>query len=235
MDSIAIPFESGELEGIFHDVEKGQIEHPIDGNGKKRIKRGAIITHPHPEYGGDMDNSVVMALESAYRDHGYATLRFNFRGTGQSRGHYDTFFDLCDDVAAAYGFMVDQGIHEIALAGYSFGSWVNAHVEPKALSAANTLEKRGDRSPQRALIHHLMVSPPVTFMDFGDVSGFSWDTFVVYGDRDGFAERNALENHLKRWQITGGKCIQGCDHFYSGKIDSLYDVLNQFVAIKKPV
>ena len=51
--------------------------------------RGVVITHPHPLYGGDMDNPVVSVIEGAFREKGFTTLRFNFRGVGTSTGRFD--------------------------------------------------------------------------------------------------------------------------------------------------
>ncbi len=198
MKTITIPSESGPLEGVF----KG---------AKKRC--GAIITHPHPEYGGNMHNGVVLALEKAYQDKGYATLRFNFRGTGNSCGEYDTWHDLCDDVIAAHHFLCDQDILEIALAGYSFGSWVNAHADPNL----------------QGLTHQLLVSPPVSFMDFSKIKGFSCDSFVVCGDRDEYAAFPEVKKCLEIWDATSFKIIKGCDHFYSGRVGQLHTALENTI------
>jgi alpha/beta superfamily hydrolase len=51
--------------------------------------RAVVVTHPHPLYGGEMHNPVVEIIARAYQKIGYATLRFNFRGVGNSRGNYD--------------------------------------------------------------------------------------------------------------------------------------------------
>ena len=184
-ENVEILFEKGKLEGVFQGAER---------------QRGVIITHPHPEYGGNMDNLVVRILEQAYLDNGYATLRFNFRGTGKSKGIYDSFFDLCADVNAAASFLQERGISNFALAGYSFGSWVNAHTVFK----------------ENTLLHQLLVSPPVSFMDFTDISGFVCPGFVICGDRDEYADLVELKGYLKRWNISAFEQIDGCDHFYSG-------------------
>lgn len=195
---IAIQFESGQLEGV------------INGSGNNR---GVIITHPHPEYSGNMDNGVVMTMEKAYLDNGYTTLRFNFRGTGNSTGTYSIFHDLCDDVVTVHRYLIDLGISEIALAGYSFGSWVNAHAD---------VELEG-------LLHQLLVSPPVSFMDFSQVSGFSCDSFVVCGDRDEYAAFSELKTHLKRWNVKSFEGIKGSDHFYSGMCNLLGDAIGKMI------
>ena len=195
---IYIQLKTGQLEGIFQGTEND---------------RGVIITHPHPEYGGDMHNGVVMTLEKAYRDKGFATLRFNFRGTGNSTGGYNSFHDLCDDVVAVHRFLINQDILHISLAGYSFGSWVNAHAGEKL----------------RDVNHQLFVSPPVSFMDFSQINGFSCDSFVVCGDRDEYADMPALKRHLKNWDVTSSDIIGGCDHFYSGMLAQLHNTLGTMI------
>ena len=100
-----------ELEGLF---ESG------------RTTRGAVITHPHPLYGGNMHNPVVDAIRRAYRMKGVATLRFNFRGTGESEGQHDNGVGEQDDVLAALSFLTESGFQPVDVAGYSFGAWVNA-------------------------------------------------------------------------------------------------------------
>jgi len=196
-ERVTIEFEKGTLEGVIQNAENS---------------RGVIITHPHPGYGGNMNNIIVRKLEQAYLDHGYATLRFNFRGTGKSKGPCDTFFDLCEDVIAAASFLQERGIIRLALAGYSFGTWVNAHTNFRT-----------------TLLHQMLISPPVSFMDFTDVPGFSCPSFVICGDRDEFADKTELKHCLTRWDITSFEQLSGCDHFYSGKGKLLSDCVSGFI------
>ena len=87
---------------------------------------GAVICHPHPLYGGSMENNVVEALEEGFLQSGFATLRFNFRGVGESQGAYDDGDGEVDDAVAACAYMRDMlgpGTR-LVLAGYSFGAWV---------------------------------------------------------------------------------------------------------------
>ena len=87
-------------------------------------KRGVVITHPHPLYGGDMQNNVVGAISLACQKIGFTTLKFNFRGVGGSQGNYDDGNGEQEDVRAAVAYLADTGIRQIDLAGYSFGAWV---------------------------------------------------------------------------------------------------------------
>src|SRR6056297_3045783 len=90
--------------------------------------RAAVVTHPHPQYGGDMQNPVVQSITRVYQKKGYTTLRFNFRGTGKSQGRYAGGKGEVRDLAAAFAFLEKQGYAAIDLAGYSFGAWVNVHA-----------------------------------------------------------------------------------------------------------
>ena len=110
-----ITFESGgcRLEGYWQAGVKG---------------KGVVITHPHPLYGGTMDNPIVETVQRAYRRDGYATLRFNFRGVGGSRGTYDDGIGEQTDVRAAIAYVESMNVGAVDLAGYSFGAWVNSGV-----------------------------------------------------------------------------------------------------------
>ena len=121
--------------------------------GKNSQINGAVISHPHPLYGGNMHNNVVEAIARVYQKKGYTTLRFNFRGVGKSQGAYADGVGEQDDVRAAVSFLKDSGLTNIDLAGYSFGTWVNA----LAIRNAQILETM------------VMVSPPVAFMDFTSI------------------------------------------------------------------
>ena len=146
------------------------------------LRPAAVICHPHPVYGGTMDNNVVMAVARALQETGHSTLRFNFRGTGLSEGSYSGGISEVDDVRAAMGFVREKtGNAEspIILAGYSFGAWV----------AANALA--GDRT----ISHVILVAPPTSMFDFSILNKDTEERarhFIV-GDRDQFCDREALQ------------------------------------------
>ena len=110
-------------ERVFIQAGEMKIEGRLDNAPGEKA---AIVTHPHPLYGGDMNNNVVEALVQAYREKGYTTLRFNFRGVGQSGGSFDEGIGEQEDVKAALAHLGELGKSSIDLAGYSFGAWVNA-------------------------------------------------------------------------------------------------------------
>src|SRR6185295_8845408 len=90
--------------------------------------RGAVVCHPHPQYGGTMDNNVVVAVTDALRAAGLATLRFNFRGVGSSEGRHGGGAAEVGDAHAALAHLRAAGIEDVALVGYSFGAAVAARA-----------------------------------------------------------------------------------------------------------
>jgi alpha/beta superfamily hydrolase len=177
--------------------------------------RGVVITHPHPLYGGDMFNNVVEAVAQAYREKGHSTLRFNFRGVGQSEGEYDNGIGEQENVRAALGYLSDLGKRNIDLAGYSFGAWVNA---------------LGLESFEKAT-RMIMVSPPVNFIDFSFLAYNQKIQLVIVGAEDDVAGANMLEGMLQTWNPEANlRKIQGADHFYWGKTSELKSIIGEFLS-----
>jgi alpha/beta superfamily hydrolase len=195
-------------EQIFFDSEGLKIEGLLEDLSGER---GIVVTHPHPLYGGEMHNNVVEAITQAYRENGYSTLRFNFRGVGRSEGSYDDGKGEQEDVRAALKAM---GKKNMDLAGYSFGAWVNA------LGLAKFEEA------QRLI----MVSPPVSFIDFSFLPYSSKIKLVICGTRDEIAEYKRVEKMLPKWNEQAVfRVIQGADHFYSGYEEKLKLIIREFL------
>ena len=160
-----------------------------------------MITHPHPLYGGELDNPVVAVLAGVYQRLGYSTLRFNFRGVGDSDGDYDEGRGERDDVRAAAAFLEEGGKTVTDLAGYSFGAWVNLHLD----------------SPPAKVRRLLLVAPPVAYLEFDGTVAPPVELWVVAGDRDSFAPLALLREQLPCWQPTARlHVLPGADHFFHG-------------------
>ena len=179
-------------------------------------EKGVVVTHPHPLYGGDMYNNVVETITEAYREEEYSTLRFNFMGVGRSEGGFDQGRGEQQNVKAALCFLSDSGINELDLAGYSFGAWVNAAGIEKF-----DLAKR-----------LVMVSPPVSFMDFSPIKQSDKIRLIVTGTEDDIADWEKIEDYLGKWnQKAVFKTVQGADHFYWGKASELKRILHEFITV----
>lgn len=193
MQETRVHFRSGpcDLEGLYYP-----------GNDAEAV----VVTHPHPLYGGDMFNPVVEAIVSAYQQCGFATLRFNFRGAGQSSGTHDNGAGEQDDVAAAMDFLGDQGSQTIHLSGYSFGAWVNCLALDRKVSA-KTLT---------------MVAPPVAFIEFDETIHLPTLSTVIAGSEDEFAPPSLIRRQMPRWNHRAALAvIQGADHFFFGFLDQV--------------
>ena len=107
------------LEAVFHPA-------PHEPKG------GLLALHPHPLYGGTMDDAVVMALMDAAAQEGWAGLRFNFRGVGGSGGRHDQGRGEQDDAAAAWEWLRQRINGPLVLSGYSFGAIIASQIASRA-------------------------------------------------------------------------------------------------------
>jgi alpha/beta superfamily hydrolase len=177
--------------------------------------KGVVITHPHPLYGGTMNNPVVETIQNTFQQNGCATLRFNFRGVGGSQGGYDNGTGEQDDVRAAIAYAGSRQIKSVDLAGYSFGAWVNAGV------AAET---------GASIASMIMVSPPVGFIEFENKNTLGCLKLVITGSRDDIAPPDRIRDLLPAWNPDAQfEIIDGCDHFYMGHLDRLQSILTQYL------
>jgi alpha/beta superfamily hydrolase len=184
------------LEGLLHM-----------GSGEE----GIVIAHPHPLYGGDMYNPVVESIAKIYQSKGYSTLRFNFRGVGNSRGRYAKGLGEQNDAKAAISYLIELGIQTLDLGGYSFGAWVSAFVAQQ------------DQTIRRTV----MVSPPVAVIDFSSIGYIPSLKLVVAGSRDEYAPGNQIEAMLSGLNTSAHlEIIPGANHFYEGHLEALKSVLS---------
>jgi hypothetical protein len=191
-------------EAFFFECEDLRLEGRLE---RASATNAAVIAHPHPLYGGDMDNPVVLAVRNACRRRGITTLRFNFRGVGGSNGRHDQGIGERQDVAAAYACLAGQGMKQIDVIGYSFGAWVSALA--------------GERFQRM-----IMVSPPVAFIDFGPPAPLPNLHLIVTGQRDDIAPPSMIDRLRVSWNPTAAlKVIPGADHFYSGALPSIENTI----------
>jgi len=175
---------------------------------------GAVITHPHPLYGGELSNPVVESIALTYARKGITTLRFNFRGVGQSEGVYDNGIGEQEDVLAAIRLLSASGITEIHLAGYSFGAWVNARIY-KLPPEVSTL---------------VMVAPPVAFMDYKNIPLQPLLKVVLAGSDDEIAPPDLICRLLPVWNPTAKfEIIDDADHFFYGRFPQLEEALGTHI------
>jgi len=203
-------------EKVFFLSGRVQLEGLMSINEALSVKGGVILCHPHPQYGGDMHNRVITtALESAHEE-GFSTLRFNFRGVGDSGGSYSEGIGEREDVEVAIEFFHSKQKEPdlpLILLGYSFGAWTGIPVAVK----------------DECIKGVVAISPPLEIYDFNFMKGCKKNKLIVVGDKDEWCPILRLEDWYQ--QLDEPKSltlIQGADHFYSYKANLLVPPLRNF-------
>ena len=210
---------------MHHTIQKILIDGP-DGKlevvlGKpESVPRGiAIVTHPHPLYGGTMDNKVVYTLFTALLELEFITAKFNFRGVGQSEGTYDQGTGEIEDVVTVaqtfcHQFRNDSNPLPLLLAGFSFGGAIQLH-------AAKRLD------PELLIL----VSPSVANLNAPIVPETTQFALIIQGDKDNIV----LPDTLLAWATPQSQpivFIPGAEHFFHGKLTVLKQAILKFFACK---
>jgi uncharacterized protein len=175
---------------------------------------GVVIAHPHPLYGGDMDNPVVVRVAEVCRAEGLATARFNFRGVGRSTGHHGGGTAERDDVVAVLRHLgsVIGDPDRVALAGYSFGAVVVTAVAAQ-------------RTTGRGLA---LVAPPlgVAGLDrLGPLGTVGGPVLVVGASDDEYCPRERLDELRALAPEAEVRIIDGGGHFFFGKLYPLGEIV----------
>jgi len=161
----------------------------------------AVVCHPHPLYGGSMYNNVVEAVLETFWRRQFATLRFNFRGVGDSEGEYDGGEGELDDVREAVAFVAGKAaVKSVTLAGYSFGASVSLRA--------------GLTDP--AVNGLVLVALPLALMA-GLSDSTSKPVLLVSGDRDSYSPVEPLQTLAgKLGSRARLEVLAGADHFFGG-------------------
>jgi uncharacterized protein len=191
-------------------VLEGRLAAPIAPAG------GLVLCHPHPLYGGDMDNPVIVRAAEVCVEANVAALRFNFRGVGGSGGRHRGGREEQDDVRAALAVLAEAvGQGPLGILGYSFGSWV-----------ASLVGIRDDR-----LLGLALIAPPLSLYDFGGLAGLEpRPLLLATGSRDPYCPLEAFQGLTGRVPWATARVIEGADHFFLGRIYPLGEAIRVFAA-----
>lgn len=166
----------------------------------------AVICHPHPLYGGTMHNKVVYTTSRALNELGIKTVRFNFRGVGDSTGNYSNGVGETDDLLAVLHWLtaVIPG-DEICLAGFSFGAYVATRTA--SLFKAKLL---------------ITIAPPVQSFDFSTLIIPSYPWVVIQGEEDEIVAPTLVYNFVENLDPAPKLIkIPHAGHFFHGKLIEL--------------
>jgi hypothetical protein len=197
---VIIPGPAGVLEGITACPDKET--------------RGAVavILHPHPLYGGTLNNKVVHYLSRTCNQLGIPSLRFNFRGVGESGGVYDDGRGETEDCLAVLDWVQERRPgFDIWLAGFSFGAYVayrSVHRHPR-------------------ISRLLTVAPPVNLFDFKVLPAPSCPWTLIQGELDELVPAASVENWVDTLPVQPRKILLPADHFFHGQLNALQAALLQ--------
>ena len=207
MPEIIIPGPEGRLEARYQ-------------KGKDQRSPICLVLHPHPRQGGTMNNKIVYNIYHAFKNIGFATLRFNFRGVGKSQGSYDNGVGELTDAAAALDWLQNENptAQNTWIAGFSFGSWL----------ALQLLMRRPE------IAGFVAVSPPANLYDFSFLAPCPASGLIIQGTDDKIVEAEQVSeladklNKQKNLKVVYKKLI-GADHFFKNELDDIQDVITKYL------
>jgi uncharacterized protein len=192
-----------------HQLNPSDFNHSIS-----LTKQVGIVCHPHPLYQGTMDNKVVTTIVRSYQELGLATVRFNFRGVGQSEGQYGEGRGECDDLLSVIKWVQKSFYDDVLLhlAGFSFGSYISAKVAAKL-----THEKTNQN-----LISLLSIAAPVNHFPLDKIALPTCPWIIIHGDEDEVVPFEKVLTWIN--QLQGEKddiefiIMKGASHFFHGRL-----------------
>ncbi len=206
-EKVFIPSKGVQLEGLLSIQEAFS------------MKGAVILCHPHPQYGGDMHNLVILTAVDAASQEGFSTLRFNFRGVGRSGGAYSEGVGEREDVKAAIDYLFSALGHSdpsLILLGYSFGAWAALPVGVK----------------DNRIKGMVAIAPPLGLYDFGFLEGSKKVKLLMAGDQDFFCPRALLQSWFERLEKPKSLAIiDGADHFFFSHHRLLIEPLREFFKV----
>lgn len=203
--NLLIPAPHGHLEAIYR-------------SDQPQAERAALVLHPHPQHGGTMHNKVVFRAARALQEAGYATLRFNFRGVGESTGAFDQGRGEADDARVALDYLLAQNpqAREVIVAGFSFGAWVGLRV--------GCADARVNRL--------IAIGAPARSYDLSFIRSCSKPKLFIHGAEDEIAPLAPLEEFLESLPANNNYRlvrIAGAGHFFDEQLKDLMQTITDFV------
>ncbi|MGU9981877.1 alpha/beta hydrolase [Phreatobacter sp. HK31-P] len=198
---------AGRIEGRYHPA-------------KVRSAPIGIVLHPHPQFGGTMNNQIVYNCYYQFVNRGFSVLRFNFRGVGRSQGAFDHGVGELSDAAAAldYAQAINPEARTCWIAGFSFGAWIGMQL----------LMRRPE------VEGFISIAPPANLYDFSFLAPCPSSGLIVHGDKDAVVPLTAVQGLVEKLKTQKGIIIEqqvvpGANHFFENTIDPLMEVVGGYL------
>jgi hypothetical protein len=211
--------DQGSMPEVIFNGPEGRLEgryHPA----KKRGSAIAIILHPHPQFGGTMNNQIVYNLYYTFLERGFSCLRFNFRGVGRSQGIFDHGAGELSDAAAALDWLqsVNPEARTCWVAGVSFGAWIGMQL----------LMRRPE------IEGFISVAAMANRYDFSFLAPCPSSGLFIHGEHDRVSPPADVISVVDKVKVQKGvqikhTIIPGANHFFENQIKELTGVVGAYV------
>ncbi len=210
MPELIINGPGGRIEARYH--HEGAADAPI-----------ALILHPHPQFGGTMNNQIVYSLYYTFVQRGFSVLRFNFRGVGRSQGYWDGGPGELADAASALDWLqiVKPDAKYCWIAGVSFGTWI----------AMQLLMRRPE------IDGFICVAPPSNLYDFSFLAPCPSSGLMINGDKDRVVPSNSVAELSVKLKTQKGikiehQVVPGANHFFENKTPELEKAVGDYLDMR---
>jgi alpha/beta superfamily hydrolase len=183
----------------------------------------ALILHPHPQFGGTMNNQVVYSLYYTFAQRGFSVLRFNFRGVGRSQGFWDGGPGELADAASALDWLqiVKPDAKTCWIAGVSFGTWI----------AMQLLMRRPE------IDGFICVAPPSNLYDFSFLAPCPSSGLMINGDKDRVVPSASVGELSAKLKTQRGikidhEVVPGANHFFENKTNDLTESVGRYLDMR---
>ena len=207
MPEVIISGNVGRIEGRYH-------QNP---NPKAPV---ALVLHPHPLYGGTMNNKITYNLYKAFANNGYSVLRINFRGVGKSQGKFDNGVGELMDITAVINWLHDQNMEatDFWIAGFSFGAWI----------ALQTVMRRPE------IENYILVAPPASKYDFNFIVPCSASGLIIHGEKDEITKEQDSARLAEKLSARDGaeiayQMVPNADHFFKEQMPEFEEAIDNYI------
>ena len=200
----------------------------LEGRFTQNKKKGApiaMVLHPLPQLGGNMNNAITYQLYQEFLEREFSVLRFNFRGVGRSQGTFDSGIGELSDAASALDWVQSlcPDARQCWIAGYSFGAWIGMQL----------LMRRPEISG------FISIAPPANLYDFTFLAPCPSSGLIVQGDADRVVYRSDVDKLVERLHAQKGidityKVIDSANHFFEKDMDELFDHVRTYLDKRIP-
>ena len=180
----------------------------------------AIVLHPHPQFGGTMNNQIVYNLFYMFAKRGFSVLRFNSRGVGRSQGLFDHGIGELSDAASALDWLqsLNRESRGCWIAGFSFGAWIGMQL----------LMRRPE------IEGFISIAPPANRFDYSFLAPCPSSGLFVHGDQDRVAPIKEVTPLIEKLKTQKGiviehAVVEGANHFFENRIDPLIEEVGAYL------